>query len=306
MRPTVSWPSSSSSSIASSPSISVASAPARLRDLDEPLRVRARRRADHEDQRRAHRDDLLDGVLAVLRRVADVVGAGPPAGRRSGLPSTSTVAATSSSESVVWRDHGERLAVRLELARLLRGLDDDDLVRPLALRPDHLDVVGVADERDEVAASRRSGAPRRAPSRRAGRRRRRRAGRGARSSRARPARRRAPRARRSRPAGSRPRTSTKTAPSAFEPAHDVVVVDDLVPDVDRRAVLLEQPLDDLDRAVDAGAERPRRREQHRPISAPPPAPCSARRTLPSALERAGADGWRAPSGSRAGAAGRRA
>ena len=48
------------------------------RHLDEALRVRARLRADHEDQRRALRDELLDRVLAVLRRVADVVRGGPP------------------------------------------------------------------------------------------------------------------------------------------------------------------------------------------------------------------------------------
>ena len=47
----------------------------------------------------------------------------------------------------------------------------------------------------------------------------------------------------------------------LEPADDVVVVDDVVADVDRRPVLLEQPLDDLDRAVDAGAERARSGEQ---------------------------------------------
>ena len=43
----------------------------------------------------------------------------------------------------------------------------------------------------------------------------------------------------------------------LEPLDDVVVVDDLVADVDRRPVLLEQDLDDLDRAVDSGAERAR-------------------------------------------------
>src|SRR5207237_5542943 len=47
----------------------------------------------------------------------------------------------------------------------------------------------------------------------------------------------------------------------LEPAHHVVIVDDLVPDVDRGPVLLEQARDDLDRAVDAGAERARGREQ---------------------------------------------
>src|SRR5262249_28654412 len=48
----------------------------------------------------------------------------------------------------------------------------------------------------------------------------------------------------------------------FETAHDVLVMDDLVADVDRRAVLLEQPLDDLDRAVDTGAEGARRGEEY--------------------------------------------
>ena len=47
----------------------------------------------------------------------------------------------------------------------------------------------------------------------------------------------------------------------LEPLDDVVVVDDLVADVDRRSVLLEQDLDDLDRAVDPGAERARRGKQ---------------------------------------------
>ncbi len=36
--------------------------------------------------------------------------------------------------------------------------------------------------------------------------------------------------------------------------HHVAVVHDLVPDVDRRAVFLQRPFDDLDRPLDAGAE----------------------------------------------------
>src|SRR2546430_6892176 len=48
----------------------------------------------------------------------------------------------------------------------------------------------------------------------------------------------------------------------FETAHDVVVVHDLVPDVDRRAVLDEQPLDDLDRAVHTPTKKARRREEN--------------------------------------------
>src|SRR4051794_8642328 len=47
----------------------------------------------------------------------------------------------------------------------------------------------------------------------------------------------------------------------LEPAHHVLVMDDLVANVDRRPVLLEQPLDDLDGTVDARAERPRGGEQ---------------------------------------------
>jgi len=50
---------------------------------------------------------------------------------------------------------------------------------------------------------------------------------------------------------------------AFGPqvVDDVGVVHDLVAHVQRRPVLGERALDDLDRAVDAGAERARRREE---------------------------------------------
>src|SRR5581483_3435815 len=53
----------------------------------------------------------------------------------------------------------------------------------------------------------------------------------------------------------------------LEAPHDVLVVDDLVPDVDGSTVLLEQSLDDLDRAVDAGAKGPRRGEEDAPVHA---------------------------------------
>ena len=43
---------------------------------------------------------------------------------------------------------------------------------------------------------------------------------------------------------------------------DVLVVDDLVPDVDGRAVERQRALDDLDRAFDAGAEAARLRQKH--------------------------------------------
>src|SRR5919197_799129 len=48
----------------------------------------------------------------------------------------------------------------------------------------------------------------------------------------------------------------------LEPAHDMVVVDDVMADVDRRPVLGEQPFDDLDRAVDARTEGSRCRKEH--------------------------------------------
>jgi hypothetical protein len=47
--------------------------------------------------------------------------------------------------------------------------------------------------------------------------------------------------------------------------HDEAVVDDLVADIDRRAVLLERQLDDLDRPVDAGAEAARIAGVSRPV-----------------------------------------
>ena len=50
--------------------------------------------------------------------------------------------------------------------------------------------------------------------------------------------------------------STKIAPLALQALDHVPVVDDLVPDVDRRAVFLERPLDDLDRPT-TPAQKPR-------------------------------------------------
>src|SRR5436190_8594794 len=49
---------------------------------------------------------------------------------------------------------------------------------------------------------------------------------------------------------------------AFEALHNMVVVDDLMAHVDRRPMLGEQALDDLDRPVDTRAERPRCSEEH--------------------------------------------
>ena len=191
-------------------------------------------------------------------------------------------------------DDGDGLALGIELGGVLGRLDDEDLLRTLALRPDHLHVVGMADERDDVARVR-------IPAR---------LGVHLRDERAdgvddtqaacravltdgrRDAVRRehADLARRDVVLG-----VDEDRAQRLEPAHDVVVVDDLVPDVDRGPVRFEEPLDDLDGAIDAGAERPRRREQH-PLHVAHLAPArvsasSAR--LPSAPARLTPSGARA-------------
>jgi hypothetical protein len=53
-------------------------------------------------------------------------------------------------------------------------------------------------------------------------------------------------------------------PLALELGDDVGVVDDLAPDVDRLGEPVDGPLDDVDRPLDAGAERPWPGQQHRP------------------------------------------
>ena len=64
-----------------------------------------------------------------------------------------------------------------------------------------------------------------------------------------------------RPRGTSSSSSTNTAPFALQVVDDEPVVHDLVAHVDRRAVLRERLLDDRDRAVDAGAEAARIGEQ---------------------------------------------
>jgi len=46
----------------------------------------------------------------------------------------------------------------------------------------------------------------------------------------------------------------ENGPEPLEVSDDMLVVDDLVANVDRRPVLLQQPFDDLDRTVDAGTK----------------------------------------------------
>ncbi len=193
-------------------------------------------------------------------------------------PSASTVSATSSSESVVCVITAIGLPPESSFAGVLGRLDHHGLVRALSPRPDHLDVVGMADERDQVAAV--GVAPRLGVHLRDERadgvddaqaaalavlaHRRRDAVGGEDADLAR---------------GDLVLVVDEDRAEPLEPLDDVVVVDDLVADVDRRPVLLEQDLDDLDRAVDAGAERARRGEQdlaYHPFSAAAPSAERAR------------------------------
>ena len=163
-------------------------------------------------------------------------------------------------------DDGDGLAVGIELGGIRGRFDDDDLLRALTFRPDHLHVVGVADEGDEVAGVR-------VPARLGVHLRHERAD-GIDDAEAACL---AVLADGRRDAVRRQHADLswrdvvlgvdEDRAEPLQPAHDVVVVDDLVPDVDRRPVRREQPLDDLDRTIDARTERPRRREQHLPVHA---------------------------------------
>ncbi len=225
-----------------------------LGHLDEATRIRAGLGADHEDQGRAALRQPLDGVLPVLGRVTDVV-------RRRPLQVAEALAERVHGLGDVvererrLRDHRDRLAARVQLRRVLGRLDHDRLVRPLAARADHLDVVGVTDQRDEVAAV---GV---APGLRVH----------LRDERAHrvhhdeaallavlPHRGRDPVCREHADRSRRDLVLVVDEDGAepLEPLDHVVVVHDLVAHVDRRTVLLQQDLDDLDRPVDSGAERP--------------------------------------------------
>ena len=158
------------------------------------------------------------------------------------------------------RDHRDRPVGR-KRACLLGRLDDDRRLRALAERADHLDVVRVTDERDEMAAvgvrarlgvhlvhERARRVDDLQPARLGVRLHRRcDAVRGEDADLA---------------LGNLGLVLDEDRAELLEAAHDVLVVHDLVADVHGRPVLLEQALDDLDGAVDAGAERARRCEEH--------------------------------------------
>jgi len=164
--------------------------------------------------------------------------------------SASTVEATSSSDR-------DRLAAGIEPLRVLGRLDHDRGIRPLATCPDHLDVVGVSDEchemttvgvaaglrvdlRDERAD--RVDDPETAPL----------------GVLLHPGRDAVRREHADLPGRNLVLVLDEDRAERLEPPDDVLVVDDLVANVDRRPVLLQKPLHDLDRAVNARAEGPGR------------------------------------------------
>ena len=122
----------------------------RLRDLDEALCVRARLRADHEHERRALRDHRLHRVLAVLRRVTDVVGVRPPQRAEVILERVDDRRDVVEGQRRL-RDHRDGL-VACRAPAPARATRSRSSSRAAPERPDHLDVVLVADERDEMAA----------------------------------------------------------------------------------------------------------------------------------------------------------
>src|SRR6266566_2308046 len=241
VRPITSWRETMSSGSGLSPSISSASAPA--------FRATSTRRWAFELL-----GEPLDGVLAVLCGVTDVIR--PWTRERT----EAFFQRVHRRAHVVERqrrlaDHGDGPAVGLELGGRLRRLDDHRRLRALAMRTDHLDVVGVSDERDEMAAVRVAARLRM-------------------------------NLRDERTDGvhdtqaaflavlAHGRCNTvggedtdltgrdlvlvvdEDGAQVLETTDDMVVVHDLVPDVDRRSVLGEQALDDLDCTVDPRAEGP--------------------------------------------------
>ncbi len=118
--------------------------------LDQPVRVRGVRRADHQHQiallrERLHRD------LPVGSRVTDVVGLRPDDVRELLLEPLDDSRGLVEREGRLGDVRDVVGILELELVDLLGGFDEDDVVRGLAGRPLDLLVALVADEDDRVA-----------------------------------------------------------------------------------------------------------------------------------------------------------
>ena len=273
-----------------------------LGDLDEAARVRRVLRADDENEVTLARQGP-DGVLAVLGRVADVVGGGPGQQREA--------LAQAFDDAVGLIDGQRRLREVGDSPRVV-DLDVRDLLvltrspgrarapRRRCPRPPR-GPRGRQDDVEVVAGK----APRfrRGPLPRADRSRRSRRARARGPRRGPPVRRRGRRRSRSRRAGTSSTSSTNTAPRASSSLDDVDVVHDLLAHVDRSAALLASaPLDDLDGAH----RRPRtmragRRGRRRGGRAARPTPRAGRaarrseryaRALPEAARAGRYNSWR--------------
>ena len=120
------------------------------RDLDQPVGVRGVPRADHQHEVAA-RGELLDGVLAVLRRVTDVVGAGPDHVREP-LAQLADDAHRLVDRQRRLRDERDPVRVLdLEPLDVVLGLDEHDVLRRLAGGALDLLVALVPDQHDRVA-----------------------------------------------------------------------------------------------------------------------------------------------------------
>ena len=232
-----------------------------LGDLDQAQRIGAVRRADHQ-HRVAARRDRLHRRLAVGGRVADVLAArarGSTGKRRRRM---ATISAVSSTESVVWvrkaRLSGSAGAIVSASAavsiRVIRpsgtwpnvpitsgwpAWPTNRMWRPLLDQPLGL-AVDLGDERAggvEIveAALLRLGRHRLGHAM------------GGEDHR--------------RAVRHLVQLGHEDRALGLQAVDDELVVDDLVADIDRRAVALERELDDADRAVDAGAEAARRGDQ---------------------------------------------
>ena len=222
-------------------------------DLDQPHRVRGVLRADHDHQVRLGAD-LLDGDLAVLGGVADVVAR--RADQRGEALLEPRRRSPSSRPPTAWSATARRPCVSSRtwtLGDVLRAVHQVDAVRRLAHGADDLLVALVADEQDVVVLVGEARRPPCGPWSPAGRSRRwRRACRSAASSwttGATPCAEKITMA----PSGTSSVSSTKIGALLLQGLHDVLVVDDLLAHVDRRAVLLERLLDGDHGAVHARA-----------------------------------------------------
>ena len=260
--PTVSAPSSQRSSISLSSSIRCAGTPA--------ARATSTRRFEFDELREPitsrtsiSREEILDRPLAVGGRVADVLFLRPDDLREAPAQGRDDLGGLVDRERRLGdvREPG----VGRELERLGLGdvLHEDRRVRRLAHRADDLLVPGVADQEHGVAVGRvalrldmdlrheRAGRVDHVVAE----------GRGVRVHRRGDAVRRVDDRRATRRVTL---VVDEDRAAGLEVAHHVEVVDDLLADVDRRAVVLERPLDRLDGALDSCAVAARGGEEDAP------------------------------------------